>query len=138
MMTEIKQTIAAPDAPSGRGPFPQAVRTGSLIFLSGQGPLDPATNEPISGSFAEQVQQTFLNVRAILAAAGLGLEHIVKLTVYLSDLAQIPEFNELYEAHMPQPWPARTLVQAGLRQIDIEIDVIAVDPGHALSGVSKP
>lgn len=136
-MIELKKTITAPDAPSGRGPFPQAVRMGSLIFLSGQGPLDPATNAPISGSFAEQVQQTFLNVRAILAAVGLGLEHIVKLTVYMSDLARIAEFNELYKALMPQPWPARTLVQAGLREIDVEIDVIAVDPGHALSGESK-
>lgn len=133
-MTELKHTISAPGAPSGRGPFPQAVRAGALIFLSGQGPLDPATNAPISGSFAEQVQQTFLNVRTILAAAGLGLEHIVKLTVYLNDLDRITEFNELYKAQMPQPWPARTLVQAGLRQIDVEMDVIAVDPGHALSG----
>jgi 2-iminobutanoate/2-iminopropanoate deaminase len=136
-MTEFKRTITAPSAPSGRGPFPQAVRAGSLVFLSGQGPLDPATNEPISGSFAEQVRQTFLNVRVILAAAGLGLEHIVKLTVYLSDLTQIPEFNELYKGHMPEPWPARTLVQAGLRQIDVEMDVIAVDPGHAQSVALK-
>lgn len=136
-MKELKQTITAPGAPSGRGPFPQAVRTGSLIFLSGQGPLDPATNEPISGSFAEQVRQTFLNVRVILAAADLGLEHIVKLTVYLSDLARIPEFNELYTAHMPQPWPARTLVQVGLRQIDVEMDVIAVDPRQTQSEVQK-
>ena len=136
-MTKLKQTISASGAPSGRGPYPQAVRVGSFIFLSGQGPLDPATDEPISGSFAQQVRQTFHNVEAILAAAGLGLEHIVKITVYLSDLARIPEFNELYKAHMPQPWPARTLVQAGLRQIDVEMDVIAVDPGQALSGDSK-
>ena len=112
-MTDLKQTISAPDASSGRGPFPQAVRTGSLVFLSGQGPLDPTTNAPISGSFAEQVKQTFFNVRAILAATGLGLEHIAKLTVYLNDLDRISEFNELYKAQMPQPWPARTLVQAG-------------------------
>lgn len=136
-MTALKQTITAPGAPGGRGPFPQAVRAGSLVFLSGQGPLDPATNEPISGSFAEQVRQTFRNIRAILAAAGLGLEHIVKLTVYLSDLARIAEFNELYTAQMPAPLPARTLVQAGLRQIDVEIDVIAVDPGQTQSGVAK-
>jgi 2-iminobutanoate/2-iminopropanoate deaminase len=136
-MTELKQTITAPDAPSGRGPFPQAVRAGAFIFLSGQGPLDPATNAPISGSFAEQVQQTFLNISVILAAAGLGLEHIVKLTIYLSDLARIPEFNELYTVYMPQPWPARTLVQAGLRQIDVEMDVMAVDSGQTQSGVQK-
>jgi 2-iminobutanoate/2-iminopropanoate deaminase len=136
-MIELKQIITAPDAPSGRGPFPQAVRAGAFIFLSGQGPLDPVTNAPISGSFAEQVQQTFLNISVILAAAGLGLEHIVKLTIYLSDLARIPEFNELYTAHMPEPWPARTLVQAGLRQIDVEMDVIAVDPGHAQSEAPK-
>jgi len=130
-MTELKQTITAPDAPTGRGPFPQAVRAGPLVFLSGQGPLDPVTNEPICGSFAEQVRQTFHNVGAILAAAGLDLGDIVKLTVYLSDLSQVQEFNELYIAHMAEPLPARTLVQAGLRGIDVEMDVIAAHPGIA-------
>jgi 2-iminobutanoate/2-iminopropanoate deaminase len=131
-MTAFKVAIHAPDAPAGRGPYPQALRLGPLVFVSGQGPLDPRENRPLGGTFAEQVRLTFENVRAILGAAGLSLGDIVKVTVYLSDLARVPEFNDLYSAVMPKPWPARTLVQAGLRNIDVELDVIAADPHHSL------
>jgi 2-iminobutanoate/2-iminopropanoate deaminase len=128
MLPELKRALATPDAPAGRGPFPQAVQVGPLVFLSGQGPLAPASNEPIAGGFAEQVRQTFGNVGAILRTAGLGLEHIVKVTVYLTDIGRVPEFNALYERLMPKPYPARTLVQVQLRGIDVEMDVIAVHP----------
>lgn len=128
MPAEARQAVSTPRAPAGRGPFPQAVTFGPLVFVSGQGPLSPATNEPICGSFAEQVVQTFENLRAILGAAGVGLEHLVKVTVYLSDLARVPEFNELYQRLMPAPYPARTLVAVGLRGIDVEIDAIAARP----------
>jgi len=131
MRPELKRALTTPDAPAGRGPFPQAVLIGSLVFLSGQGPLGPDSNEPIAGGFAEQVRQTFGNVEAILRAAGLSLEHVVKVTVYLSDIGRVPEFNALYERLMPEPYPARTLVQVQLRGIDVEMDVIAVHPGIA-------
>lgn len=127
-MAELTSVIFSERAPKGRGPFPQALRAGSLVFLSGQGPLDPQTNAPIAGGFKEQVERTFDNVVAILAAAGLTPESIVKITVYLSDLARIPEFNVLYEDWLGRHFPARTLVQAGLRGIDVELDVIAFDP----------
>ena len=94
---------------------PQAVQVGPLLFMSGQGPLSPVTNQPIGAGFAEQVQQTFDNVEAILQAAGLNLEHVVKVTVYLADIGRVPEFNLLDERLMPKPYPARTLVQVGLR-----------------------
>lgn len=128
MRPELKQTVSTSLAPAGRGPFPQAVVVGPFVFVSGQGPLSPDTNQPIQAGFAAQVEQTFANAGAILHAAGLGLEHVAKITVYLSDLANIPEFNRIYERLVPAPLPARTLVQAGLRGIDVEIDVIAVDP----------
>jgi 2-iminobutanoate/2-iminopropanoate deaminase len=128
MQPEFKRTLATADAPAGRGPFPQAVQVGPLVFLSGQGPLSPQTNQPIAGGFAEQVQQTFENVNAILRAAGLSLDHVVKVTVYLTDIGRVPDFNVLYEGLMPRPHPARTLVQAELRGIDVEMDVIAVHP----------
>lgn len=127
-MTLMKKTILTKDAPKGRGPFPQAIRCGSMVFVSGQGPLSPETNTPINGTFVEQVKLTLQNVDAVLAAAGLGLEHIVKATIYLQDLGRIEEFNEVYRRIVPEPWPARTLVSAGLRGIEVEIDVIAVDP----------
>lgn len=124
----MKNLIQTPAAPAGRGPFPQALAAGPFVFVSGQGPLLPESNEPARGEFAAQVRQTLANVRAILSAANLGMEHIVKMTVYLSDLANVPAFNEVYERLIPEPRPARTLVQAGLRGIDVEIDVIAMDP----------
>ena len=81
MQPEFKRTIQTSLAPSGRGPFPQALAAGPLVFVSGQGPLSPDTNEPIQGLFEEQVHRTFSNVAAILGAAGLGLAHVVKVTV---------------------------------------------------------
>lgn len=129
-MSAFKEPVVAPDAPRGRGPYPQALRVGPLVFVSGQGPLDPKENRPKGGSFAEQVQLTLKNIKAILAGAGLSLEHLVKVTVYLSDVSRVEEFNAIYSAEIPEPRPARTLVQAGLRKIDVEMDVIAVDPGH--------
>ena len=133
-MRTFKQVVTGPDAPRGRGPYPQALQVGPLVFVSGQGPLDPRENRPTGGSFAEQVRLTFRNVKAILAGAGLSLEHLVKVTVYLSDLSHVEEFNAIYAAEVPEPRPARTLVQAGLRNIDVEVDVIAADPRHPLFG----
>lgn len=135
MQPDLKRTVSTPLAPAGRGPFPQAVAVGPLVFVSGQGPLSPETNQPICDGFETQVEQTFANAAAILRAAGLGLEHVVKITVYLSDVGNVPEFNRIYERLMPAPLPARTLVQVVLRGIDVEIDVIAAHPGWALSSV---
>jgi len=130
MNPEMKSLIQTPSAPAGRGPFPQALAVGPFVFVSGQGPLLPDSNQPRRGEFAAQVRQTLANVGAILGAANLGLEHIVKVTVYLSDLANVPAFNDVYEQLIPEPRPARTLVQAGLRGIDVEVDVIAMDPAR--------
>jgi len=126
-MNDARQPILTSRAPKGRGPFPQALRVGQFVFVSGQGPLDPATNAPILGTFSEQVHRTFDNLEAVLAAANLNLSDLAKVTVYLSDLENVPAFNVIYEKRVPSPFPARTLVQAGLRGIDVEIDVIAVD-----------
>lgn len=131
-MSAFKESIVAEDAPRGRGPYPQALRLGPLVFVSGQGPLDPTENRPKGGSFAEQVHLTFRNIKGILAGAGLTLAHLVKVTVYLTDLSRVEEFNAIYSAEVPEPRPARTLVQAGLRNIDVEMDVIAADPYHPL------
>lgn len=123
-----KKSVISKDAPKGRGPFSQAVRCGPMVFVSGQGPISLKTNAPIIGTFSDQATLTLENIKAVLAAADLGLQHVVKVTVYLSDLNRVEEFNEIYQKMMPEPWPARTLVAAGLRGIDVEIDVIAIDP----------
>lgn len=128
MHPELKQSVMSSLAPAGRGPYPQAVQVGPLLFLSGQGPISRETNRPIEGSFTAQVRETFANLENILRAAGLSLAHVVKVTVYLTDIARVPEFNQLYEELMPKPYPARTLVQVGLRGIDVEMDMIAAHP----------
>lgn len=128
MPPELKQPVTSGEAPAGRGPFPQAVQAGPLVFVSGQGPISRETNRPIEGDFTAQVRETFANVERILRAAGLSLAHVVKVTVYLTDIARVPDFNLLYEELMPSPYPARTLVQVGLRGIDVEMDVIAAHP----------
>lgn len=128
MHLELKQSVTSSQAPAGRGPFPQAVQVGPLVFLSGQGPISRETNRPIEGNFTAQVRETFANLENILRAAGLSLAHVVKVTVYLTDIARVPEFNHLYEELMPKPYPARTLVQVGLRGIDVEMDMIAAHP----------
>jgi 2-iminobutanoate/2-iminopropanoate deaminase len=130
-MNEFRSVIFADKAPQGRGPFPQALRVGQMVFVSGQGPLDPAANAPNAGTFSEQVDRTLDNIEMILAAAGLGFPDIAKVTVYLSDLRYVPEFNAIYQSRIPAPFPARTLVQAGLRGIDVELDVIAIDSRQA-------
>lgn len=124
----MKRSIQTHAAPTGRGPFPQALAAGPFVFVSGQGPLLAQTNAPERGDFQAQVRLTLANVEAILRAADLGMEHVVKMTVFLTDLANVPAFNEVYAQLVPEPRPARTLVQAGLRGIDVEVDVIAVDP----------
>lgn len=131
MPGEFKRAVTSSEAPAGRGPFPQAVQVGPLVFVSGQGPIEEATNRPIEGDFSVQVRKTFENLDKILKAAGLDLTHVVKVTVYLADLTRVQEFNELYESLMPQPFPARTLIQAGLRGIEVEMDVIAARPSIA-------
>jgi len=130
-MNELRSVVITEKAPKGRGPFPQALRVGQFVFVSGQGPLDPATNVPITATFSKQVHRTFDNLEAILAAAGIGLSDLAKVTVYLNDLEHVAEFNAIYESRVPAPFPARTLVQAGLRGIDVELDVIAIHPGSA-------
>ena len=131
MPGEFKRAVTSSEAPAGRGPFPQAVQVGPLVFVSGQGPIAQATNRPIEGDFSMQVRKTFENLDKILKAAALDLTHVVKVTVYLADLARVQEFNALYESLMPRPFPARTLVQAGLRGIEVEMDVIAARPSIA-------
>lgn len=123
-MKAKKMVVHSDVAPKGRGPFPQALRYGGLLFVSGQGPLDPVRNEPIRGSFEEEVEQTLANLRAVVQGAGCDLSDALKLTIYLADLANIPRFNEIYARHFPEPRPARTLVQAGLRGIQVEVDAV--------------
>ena len=123
----MRQAVATEDAPKAIGPYSQAIRAGSLLFVSGQIPLDPATGGLVEGDIAAQTHRVFANLRAILEAAGASLDHVVRATVYLADMNDFAVVNEVYGGYFSDPAPARATVQAARLPKDarVEIDVIA-------------
>lgn len=120
--TPITSAQGAPPA----GPYTPALRWGDLLFVSGQVGVDPATGEPVGGGFGAEARRVLDNVKALVEAGGSSMDKVLKVTVYLTDMAHFPEMNAIYEEYFPTPRPARSTVQAGLaRQFRIEIDVIA-------------
>lgn len=119
-----KEVISTSNAPKGRGPFPQAIRYGDLLFISGQGPLDPVTSEPRLGEFEFEVRLTLDNLKAIVEAAGGTLSDALNLKIYLTDINNVPAFNVIYADYFPGARPARTLVGVVLRGIQVEVDGI--------------
>ena len=112
-----------PAAPYSQG----IVAQGRTVYVSGQGSFDPATSQFQPGNFREQAERTFRNVGLILEAAGAGWQDVVKVNVYLANLLDFAELNEVYRQYLREPYPARTTVQAGLiGQMLIEVDCIAV------------
>jgi len=105
-----KQIVSTPDATAAIGPYSQAIRAGSTVYLSGQIPLDPATGELVDGGFEAQVRQAFRNLSAVAAAAGGSLADCVKLTLYLTDLGRFPAANEIMTEFFADPYPARATV----------------------------
>jgi 2-iminobutanoate/2-iminopropanoate deaminase len=127
----LKQVIATESAPKAIGPYSQAIASNGLVFASGQIALDPATGVLVEGGIAEQTARVLDNVKAVLAAAGAGLEHVVKTTVYLKDLSQFGAMNEVYGRYFGAQPPARATVEVSRlpRDVMVEIDAIAVLPG---------
>ncbi len=125
-MTPHRETIDAPGAPAAIGPYSQAVRCGSLLFCSGQIPLDPATGEIVGTTAAEQARQCLLNLTAVCDAAGASLADAVRLTVYMTDLAAFAEVNDVYASFFSEAPPARVAVGvvALPRGAQVEIDAI--------------
>ncbi|HKS24719.1 MAG TPA: RidA family protein [Thermoanaerobaculia bacterium] len=120
--------IATNDAPKAIGPYSQAVRSGNLLFLSGQIPLDPATGELVQGDFSSQVRRVFNNLKAVLAAAGATFAHVTRATVYLTDLGNFQTLNGIYAEYFGEHKPARSTVGVASlpRGTTVEIDLIAV------------
>jgi 2-iminobutanoate/2-iminopropanoate deaminase len=121
--------LVIPEATFTGGAYSPALRVGNLVFVSGQGPFD-AAGEVVGESVEEQTAQCLENVRTVLAAAGLGLDDVVKVTTYLCDFAYFDRYNAVYAERFSEPRPTRTTVAAGLGGILVEIDAIAVDPGR--------
>jgi 2-iminobutanoate/2-iminopropanoate deaminase len=120
--------VATDGAPKAIGPYSQAITTDGLVFTAGQVALDPTSGELVGKTTAEQTEQVFANLKAVLAAAGTSLANVVKTTVYLADMADFAQMNEVYARHFGTHKPARSTVQAaGLpKAARVEIDVIAV------------
>jgi reactive intermediate/imine deaminase len=105
-----KSIISSAGAPAAIGPYSQAVRIGSTVYLSGQIALDPVSGQLVEGGFEAQVHRAFQNMKAVTEAAGGSLTDVVKLTLFLTDLADFPKANEIMQAYFAQPYPARSTV----------------------------
>ena len=124
-----QQVIAENGAPPKGVYSPAIVADGPMVFVSGQGPVDPQSGQFQFGSFAEQAKLTFDNVTSLLEAAGISWKNAVKVGVFLADLSNFGEMNDIYKEYLTEPYPARTTVQAVLPpRMLIEVDCIAVIP----------
>jgi 2-iminobutanoate/2-iminopropanoate deaminase len=119
--------ISTPNAPAAIGPYSQAVRSGNLLFVSGQIPLDPATGQIVVGDISAQTERVMKNLGAVLEAAGSSLARVLKTTVYLRDLMEFGKMNEVYGRFFGDKPPARATVQVARlpRDVALEIDLIA-------------
>lgn len=124
----MREAVSSAGAPKAIGPYSQAIRAGTLLFVSGQIPIDPATGELVQGDIAAQTHRVFRNLQAILEAAGATFDHVVRATVYLADMNDFSRVNDIYGSYFSAPAPARATVQAARLPKDarVEIDVIAV------------
>jgi 2-iminobutanoate/2-iminopropanoate deaminase len=121
------QAIETPDAPRAIGPYSQAIKSGELLFLSGQIPLDPATGELVSGGIETQTRRVLDNLGQILKSAGGSFADVVKTTIYLVDLGEFAAMNAVYATYFAAPAPARATVQVAAlpKGAHIEIEAIA-------------
>ena len=124
-MTTLEQ-VHSNTAPQAIGPYSQAIKAGSMVFLSGQIPLNPETMELVSDDVAAQTHQVFKNLIAVAEAAGGGLANIVKLTIYLTDLGDFAVVNEIMAGYFNEPYPARATIQVSAlpKGSAVEIDAV--------------
>lgn len=123
-----KQIIRTDNAPAPIGPYSQAVKAGDFIFLSGQVAIDPATNELIKGSVADETKQVMQNIKAILIEAGITFQHVVKTSIFLSDMSLFSAVNEVYATYFDGDYPARETVAVKTlpKNVNVEISMTAV------------
>ena len=125
----MRKAISSDKAPRPRGPYsPAMIASGPTVYVSSQGPIDPATDQVVAGGFAEQAERVFQNVGALLEAAGTSWQQAVKVTVVLADFSNFAAMNEIYLKYVSPPYPARTTLQAAIGSNAIGVDCIAVLP----------
>jgi 2-iminobutanoate/2-iminopropanoate deaminase len=123
-----KKVIQTEKAPKAIGPYSQAIQAGEFLFLSGQIPLDPKTGDLMKGDIREQTQQVLENIKGVLESQGLGMENVVKATIFLKDMANFNQVNEVYATYFTSFPPARSTIEVAKlpRDADIEIEAIAL------------
>lgn len=128
-----RQAVVTTDAPSAIGPYSQAVQTSGLVFCSGQLGLNPETGQLVPDGIAAETEMALSNLNAILKAAGSSMDHVVKTTVFLTDLKDFQAMNEIYARHFSNPAPARSTIQVAAlpKGGKVEIEAIALPPQPA-------
>ena len=127
MSEDVKKTLSTKKAPAAIGPYSQAVRFGKFLFISGQIPINPDTNETVKGSIEDQTTQVISNIKAILESAGMDLGDVVKTTLFLKSLEDFDKVNNVYKMYFKDNPPARSTVEVSRlpKDADIEIEAIA-------------
>ncbi len=123
-----RRIIHSDSAPKAIGPYSQAVQVGNSVYLSGQTPIDPETGELVEGDISVQAKQVFENLKAVLAAAGLGFGDVARVGIYLTDLANFVAVNEVMKQYFNEPYPARSTIGVAAlpKASQVEIDLVAV------------
>ena len=126
-MTQKATAIHTSEAPNPIGPYSQAIRVGQMVFISGQIPLVPETGDIREGIEAE-AEQVFVNLGAVLKASGAGFADVVKMTIFMTDLADFPKVNAVMEKYCQKPYPARSTIQVAAlpKAAKVEIEAIAL------------
>ena len=124
----MKELVTATGAAKAIGPYSPAVKAGNMLFLSGSIPLDPVSGQIVEGGITEQTTRVMENIKALLAAAGADVTHVVRTTVFMIDLGEFAAMNEVYASYFTAPYPARSTVQVVKlpKDVRVEIDVIAI------------
>jgi 2-iminobutanoate/2-iminopropanoate deaminase len=121
-----KEIISTENAPQAIGPYSQAVKAGGLMFISGQIPLNPETGDLVSGSIEDEANQVLQNIKSICEAAGYGMEDIVKITIFLTDLGNFATVNEVMKKHFSEPYPARATVEISGLPLGVSVEIEAI------------
>ena len=122
----MKKQVNTSLAPAAIGPYSQGVIAGNLLFVSGQIPINPSDGSLVSDSLESQANQVFKNLRAIIQEAGTSFEHVLKLTIYLTDLENFAAVNKVMENYFNEPYPARATVEVSRLPKDVEVEIDAI------------
>ena len=122
----MKEVIHSNTAPAAVGPYSQAIDCGDFVFCSGAVPLVPATGAVVEGGLEAQAHQVFQNTKAVLAAAGLGMENVVKTTVFMTNLGDFAKLNAIYAEYFPAPFPARSCVEVSALHKGVMVEMVCI------------